>query len=83
MQSQASIVGGAIIGILALFMITVVTIVAVSSTKSEAPTEPTQCEVGHVNPDGSVTITEGSAGKYGYTIYATASGVPLVLGDCN
>lgn len=42
-----------------------------------------ECKVGHVNPDGSVTITEQSAGEYGYTIYATADGTPLVMGKCN
>ena len=84
---HTQLAGGAIIGIIALLLVTVVIIVAATATK-EAPDPQISsiatedCEVGHVNPDGSISITEESAGEYGYTIYATAEGMKI-MGKCN
>ncbi len=49
--------------------------------EKNTPTPEAPCEVGVVNPDGSVTINETHAGTFDYTIYATSDGIK-VLGDC-
>lgn len=71
------------IGVIALIFAAALSLHQVNEERNQPAPKPTECEVGHVNPDGTVTITEQSAGRYGYTIYATASGTPLVMGDCN
>lgn len=43
--------------------------------------QPELCQVGHANPDGSITLTEDTAGIYQYHVLVTATGV-IVLAPC-
>lgn len=83
MKNQKGNAGLAIILIISLFMIMAVTIIAVTSSKEEKTKSLSTeewCEVGTVNPDGSITYN-GSAGETELVAFATASG-PKLMAKC-
>ena len=71
--------------ILLLLVLVSFSVFAIRETAPEPQTSSIatkECEVGQVNPDGTITITEPSAGEYGYTIYTTSDGIK-VMGKCD